>query len=923
MGSLISPVYLIDYKKNYGDADVKLNYQRKVDVVNLAEIPDVKDYSEGLEFFFEYLKKDLKEDEWNPKINNKEHQRGFTTDYIESAKAIRESYPGWLFLPERYYEAFCDIIQSFPYGEESFKQLDEKKRIDLLYELDWRLRISCSPNTVLWFVTAIEGLDLEKTVGDSVNKVLQLKLTLLSIYRRALEFEKFDALEKSLRKYVEKSGSDKICELYFESCLYRLFKQEFKEVKSILKEWQVSEIDYQGQLWKASILNSIGEWESAVAMLDSVRKKASGSLLKSSEQKAWFDSCIHVANAFLRYYSQKYDVTNVEMHRNADIDLDYLLSGLKLKSGLNTNKGGTSDRHGFRMNEIRVVWDGGDRGFFRDYMYSLRVILLMERLGYPLQVNGQCVTANILEPVLKAMLKYDSGVVISILLRMNANPYLMRSVMTRELMGYVKKEEAQQFYNIWIEVVKDAVGKGKKTSYQDEIVFNALIPIMVKLCVKLDDKEVQEMFEIYEKVYSQGHPSYDRENVRLLYDCIPDTWIGKSVELAFHTQIAVFSGGPSRRFALPDRSYGQFTLDKQAKQIILDAFKSQNTGAVLDAMYRLENLKKYGSKEWLDNDIKDAVVLWRNEDEKSHFLLASFNIVDYDDKHDKKNPYTIINETLERFQKGGEDDSTPSEVRLHLMTNALDVFVTGSKYIENRLNEIITIIGTYLKKDSKALLSHNWENYLGDYGHVAYMFNLLTDFVNRVNLIGIEKNALTGFLSAIEECGEKYPVAQIQAILMQATNASDRQKKAFVSRISPRVYGSRHDMRIDALKAFISMSKNGLNLKRECSAMIQYVGISLNENVSDILRGLYVLSDKFVGDQYEQLQKHMKLLLQRIKEKSFSSEADADITYEGMKLLAKLKDNKKMTTVYSLWRKYVQNPETFRDVKVVLTRTSA
>ena len=920
MGSLISPVYLIDYRKNLGDADVKLNYQRKVDIVNLAEIPEIKDYGEALDFFFEYLRKDLKPEEWNPEIHRDQYIRGFTAAYIDSAKAIRESYPGWIFLPERYYESFSDITSSFPYGEESFKKLDESKRIELLYELDWRLRISCSPNIVAWFYTALEELDLDSATDESKNMILQLKLTLLSIYRRSLEFEKYDELETKLKRYFEKNNSEKICQLYYEGCLNRLFKQQFKEVKTILSGWQVSEVDFLGQFWKASILNSIGEWDTAAAILDSVRKKARSSLLKSNEQKPLFDSCIHVANSFLRYYSQKYDVSNIDIHRSAFIDLDHLFSGLKLKTGLNTNKGGASDHHNFRMNDIHVVWDGGERGFFQDYVFSLRTILLMERLGYPLQVMGRCVVEYILEPVLKAMARYDSGMVISMLLRMNASPYLQKSVMTRELMGYVKKEEAKQFYDMWKETVRKAIAKDKETCYQDELVFKVLIPVMIKLCVKLDDDEVLEMFQIYEKVYSQGHMSYDEDNVNLLFDCVPDSELVKCLELAFHTNIGTLPRVPNRKFVLPERSYGSYVLDRDARQKILDALKSNKIGAILDAIYRLECLNIHCNTAWLDDELRNEVIAWRNRSEKSNLVLTTFETVGYNAEKDEKIPIAIVGEELKRFKKRVEDDSTPSEMRLHMVSSSLDVFVAGGKYVGDCLNDILSIMTSYLEKDAEVLLKHRWEDYLGDYGHASYMIRLLTEFVKKIELDGQDTNILKRLLTAIEKIYENYPTAQIQAILMTATHSTDRQKTSFVSKISPRFYSSRHDVRIDALKALQFLDKKGLNSKKEYSNMIQYVGISLNENICDILRGLTELSGKLSGEQCDQLQKQMKLLLQRITEKSFNKEAETDIIYEGMKLLVKLKDNKKMTKVYGAWKKYVQDPETFKDIKVVLAK---
>ena len=74
-------------------------------------------------------------------------------------KEIRETYPGWIYLPEIYYDQFQDIEESFPYLGEKAEMLDEKDKIDCLYEIDWRLRISACPNHVVWF---IEGIKKQK-----------------------------------------------------------------------------------------------------------------------------------------------------------------------------------------------------------------------------------------------------------------------------------------------------------------------------------------------------------------------------------------------------------------------------------------------------------------------------------------------------------------------------------------------------------------------------------------------------------------------------------------------------------------------------------------------------------------------------------------------------------------------------------------
>ena len=50
--------------------------------------------------------------------------------------------------------------ESFPYLGEKFEKLDEKNKIDFLYEIDWRLRMSACPNHVVWFIEGIKKLEI-------------------------------------------------------------------------------------------------------------------------------------------------------------------------------------------------------------------------------------------------------------------------------------------------------------------------------------------------------------------------------------------------------------------------------------------------------------------------------------------------------------------------------------------------------------------------------------------------------------------------------------------------------------------------------------------------------------------------------------------------------------------------------------------
>ena len=203
MGNLASPAYLITYNEKLNEADVKLNYKRGIDYVNMADIPDVKGINEGLTFFFEYLERSLKpQKEWRGDLPYRVFETKPLKDVIPLMREIRENYPGWIYLPEIYYDQFKEMEESFPYLGDKFEALDDADKLDFLYEMDWRLTISSCPNYVVWFFDAIKGLDIRE------NKTVSLKLSLLTTYRLGVMWEDFEALESKLIEYFEHHESD-------------------------------------------------------------------------------------------------------------------------------------------------------------------------------------------------------------------------------------------------------------------------------------------------------------------------------------------------------------------------------------------------------------------------------------------------------------------------------------------------------------------------------------------------------------------------------------------------------------------------------------------------------------------------------------------------------------------------------------------
>lgn len=107
MGEQMTNAILVDYRpKGYHISEKQLFANRKIDILNLAEIKGLHDYKEALDFFLTYLGTKENAAQWfypdedfrysqKPEKSEKE----FEEDIKEMEKA-RMSYPGWVFYKE-------------------------------------------------------------------------------------------------------------------------------------------------------------------------------------------------------------------------------------------------------------------------------------------------------------------------------------------------------------------------------------------------------------------------------------------------------------------------------------------------------------------------------------------------------------------------------------------------------------------------------------------------------------------------------------------------------------------------------------------------------------------------------------------------------------------------------------------------------
>lgn len=278
MGQQMLPIYMIYVGSRPHDSEIKLLTSRKVEPIITADISE--DPAEAMDFILSYVGNKFQENkEWSGELNfgNKKSLK----ESIDKMREIRESYPGWIILPvNRIENDFSDCRTEFPFMGQRFSELNDKDKLEFLYEYTWRLQISFMPSWINteWYVNAIQEI---VNHYDSINpkdkiKVDYLSVALLQIYR-ITDDDDFKNNLQLVRNRIPSNNTALHNRIIYEEALWSVSHCEFTNLNKILDSWKVSPDDYRGALWKSRILKEIDKIDEASNILEvslgNVRRK--------------------------------------------------------------------------------------------------------------------------------------------------------------------------------------------------------------------------------------------------------------------------------------------------------------------------------------------------------------------------------------------------------------------------------------------------------------------------------------------------------------------------------------------------------------------------------------------------------------------------------------------------------------------------
>lgn len=246
-------------------AQKKLLEQRNIVPIDMSECNGINgDHSKGIDLFLEVLSwgklKDNKQD-WPPKELVKVSRPDTSSDMndqfinvLEQWKVYRESYPGWVIMPEELRNSLWYATEPWTRFYGFIKFLPEQLEIDFSYELLWRMerclcpifnqQISYFENVLVKHFDFVAGNDggganIDLNTEDKF-KYINIYLSVMRFYREEGCFEKWEKEKENIQSITGlMTPMQEACYCY-EKSLCAIFRLNIDEIRTELNLWKIN-----------------------------------------------------------------------------------------------------------------------------------------------------------------------------------------------------------------------------------------------------------------------------------------------------------------------------------------------------------------------------------------------------------------------------------------------------------------------------------------------------------------------------------------------------------------------------------------------------------------------------------------------------------------------------------------------------------
>lgn len=874
MGDQITPVYLITYNKKLHNAQRKLCADQKIDILNLADLPKIDSFQEGYDFFFKYLLESANT-LWTGQVRSMYGSIKTTDDLqsiTEEMRLVRKSYPGWLSMPLDYYKYFSDVSSNIAiFSWDKITGLTWPLKISFLYEINWRQTISNSPIGFDWFVDSLTNLPYSSEDFDDENAgmVLELKLALLSYYRKKGNFNAYVILVEELEGHRSSMLPAQLRRFYYDRCIKSSVCLEYDQLHQLLKEWSVPFTDYVGVLWKSSILAEIGRQSEAISMLNDSLQHIRRTILTLSEDSFFMQSCWTAIRKALHFYTFEHIDTKEEF----PFDAYKTMLHFQRKLMEPRKQPGRLEKHSFHVGRTSSSWHLGSGGFYPEYLWSYRYFSLCEALGQSHGTMNCHIDKELNTFFLEYIFPFAEPYSIGIMVRSNTKDYVKQCI-SRKNLSVMKAELVdmvfEQYLPCMLSPLKDMAEPLRKR------VLNVLAPLLSKLSTKASLPYLIELHKIHQHIYENYSRNIDRDSINVLYENLPLTEYTK-VQLENLKLPYILDNVHNQDYPQLGFNLNQLSIDEQATQKIVEGLSDEHLAIQRMALYRANIALLAKGEDGLMKRISQAVVDWRNRAKKGDLLRKSFEYAPEEPGRDKHVRKDLLRMDLKRLKDLDLKNIHSSET-LETMEHLLEYYSIFSDLLNDAHHAIIVSKFAELVLNNEKLLTQDDEEDLfgGFYTYMSNVENEMVGYLFKTQHLNLPADViwqLKESVAQLKKWNYKYLSMEVMLLQYDKSYKETEIKKDIEEKIALRNYY------IDAVQALIFLSKKNKNFQGIIHRIIHFSMFSNSNMVHWWLHYLmlFIKNDMLLKGTHAELLKMLDHIYAHLEESTDDVEVINDI----------------------------------------------
>lgn len=874
MGDQIAPVYMITYDRKLHNAQRKLCAAQKIDILNLAGLPEVQGFQEGYEFFFKYLG-EAQSTKWKGEvrtmlgsIESKEDLKSIT----DEMRQVRASYPGWLTLPLEYYRYFDDVSYNIVnFNWTKIKDLTWSDKIAFLYEINWRQSISNAPFGLDWFVSSLETLPYtsEEFNDEDHIMVLELKLTLLSNYRKKGNHVAYGILVEELEEHKSSFLPTQLRKFYYDRCLEASVCLDYEQLDKLLKSWDVPFTDYVGVLWKSSLLAEIGHNAAAVAMLNDSLQHIRKTILTMSEDSYFMQSCWTAIRKALRFYSFE----SFEPIEELPFDAYKTMLHFQRKLMEPKKQPGRTMEHSFHVGRTSSSWHLSGGGYVHDYLWSYRYFSLCEALGQSHGTTNCHIDKELNSFFLNRLFPYNEPYAIGIMIRSNTKDYVKESI-NRKNLSQMTNEMADMFFQQYLPFAQLPL-TGKNESLRRRVL-HVLTPMLSRLCTKASLPNMLSLLKVHQSIYIDSVRLLDRDSIKIIYENLPLEEYSK-VQLDNLCLPYLLDNVHNEDYPQLGHYLNKLHISEEAANRIIEGLANEHMAIRKMALYRANIALLANCSDEIRSRLQQAVVDWRNISKDDDTLRNSFDYAPEQRGKDKHRRIDLLKKDFEKLDVLEVKDIHNSQI-LTTMENLLNNFSSFADLLDDSHHSKIVSKFSELVLNNEKLLERDDEEEVfgGFYTYLSNVAHAMEGYLYKTQNLTLTPALVKQLKESVLKMKEKnYKYLSLE-ILLQKYDKTLKEadiKKEIEEKIAVQAFY------YDAVQALIFLSKKNKNFQGIIQRVIHFSMFSNSVMVHDWLYFLmmFIKNDMLQTGSYNELIKMLKHIYEHLEETTNDIELVNDI----------------------------------------------